>query len=624
MALKRSTGSNPFYDNGAIGDGSTDDWQALQDILTRGETIALSPDKQYRINRPLQITVAGTGVIAPYGSTLIMSQAAGAFDNDVYADRTSITTAGGKKYAVGIYASNVDDVVIAGGTEFLRIIPSTYTDVRYLTQIFLTGCEDPRIDKVEITNFSRGAGNIKVVDCARPLITNNWIHDIYTVTTTGATGATIQVTGIEIDDNSTTGSYDGIVAGNRIENLTNSSGILAAVGNVQSDAINIKGTDNKSRGFLIEGNIIKNVAEGVDHFGYNSVIQNNRFERCFGAGVKIFHGASYNLIQGNHIQETGLAALYTGGTNSSTLNCEFNTFRNNKIVWVNRAINWVGADGNNFYTTSAGSTFWTNTYAFSSTASAGTITAGIRVDVLSGGTSQCNNALFESNEMDLGYTGSGPGAAAADRGFFHEGTSLVSAVTNIVRPHIIRNVKSGGRKYQDSGNYVVYEGFPWQKISQTADKTFTNNTSAQTIFDGDGAGTYSGTYTSETIDALEFHLEIVISGLSASAHTLSFSFGGTATYSWIALQARAGTGTTSSVVADYNVPITGATATVVTPSNSDAVTRLIVSGQVYVSAGGTIIPQITQNSNSTAAVLETGSFAQFRKTTRRAVTGEWS
>jgi hypothetical protein len=303
--------------NGAPHDGSTDDAPYLNDQLDLGKTVILNDRKPVLLKSPVIFTVDDTGIIAPMGANVTVSMAAGAFDNTVLADRFSITTTGAK-YACPLYASGVDGIRIEG----LTIRPSVWTDCRYITPIALFDCDDAEIVKSKIGGFSRSS-LIFFRDSQRLKIKGNTLFDTYTLSpfeadgTTAITGSSVQVTGIEGDDGSVTGSKHFEIDGNRIRNLTNGALIIAALGNVQSDGINVKGTDGKSGYGSICENHITNVAEGIDYFGWHTLIAKNVINEAFGVGIKLFHSASFNEATENVINEVGLAGIYTGGSPAS-------------------------------------------------------------------------------------------------------------------------------------------------------------------------------------------------------------------------------------------------------------------------------------------------------------------
>lgn len=151
----------------------------------------------------------------------------------------------------------------------------------------------------------------------------------------------------------------------------------------------------------------------------------------------------------------------------------------------------------------------------------------------------------------------------------------------------------------DLGSVVDAE----QLACLSASYTLTNSTSAQKLFNAtaNGALTVLGSTT------YEFECLLDITGLSGSAHVISFGFGGTATFT--SAMYLASTSTSSGGAASL-FAATAATATAVTASNTGTVLLAVIRGTLRVNAAGTIIPQVTQGTASAAAVVAAGS--QFR------------
>lgn len=144
-----------------------------------------------------------------------------------------------------------------------------------------------------------------------------------------------------------------------------------------------------------------------------------------------------------------------------------------------------------------------------------------------------------------------------------------------------------------------------QVLSTT--RTLANNTSAQAIFNAtaNGAITLAGSTT------YEFELSFAVSGLSTSTHTISLGFGGTATLTSIQYTMVGGSATAAAtVVAAGSMVVQVATATALTAAaqTTNNFQWHSIRGVVRVNAGGTFIPQITQNTNSAAAVIQANSF----------------
>ena len=128
---------------GAAGDGIADDTAALQSVLSAGKTLILNGSKSYKITSSLEITSADTGIIGN-GARIIMSMAAGHFDNGTYAGRYGTN-------AVAIRASGPAGIFARD----LRIAPDIWVDDRYLKAFHFDGCQGVQLSGIEAWNFSR-------------------------------------------------------------------------------------------------------------------------------------------------------------------------------------------------------------------------------------------------------------------------------------------------------------------------------------------------------------------------------------------------------------------------------------------------------------------------------------
>lgn len=156
-----------------------------------------------------------------------------------------------------------------------------------------------------------------------------------------------------------------------------------------------------------------------------------------------------------------------------------------------------------------------------------------------------------------------------------------------------------------------------------ATRTFTNNTSAQAIFNA----TTNGAVTLAPLTLYEFEMLVAATGFSASAHTINLSFGGTATFTSIGYNYRSQAGSTlAGPTAELSGFVAAATATAIIASVSTTGLLLHVRGIMRINAGGTVIPQLTQVTSSAAAVVQVNSFFRCRPLGSNTLTdvGSWS
>lgn len=179
-------------------------------------------------------------------------------------------------------------------------------------------------------------------------------------------------------------------------------------------------------------------------------------------------------------------------------------------------------------------------------------------------------------------------------------------------------VNSGVMESKDSGG--VWAPIITYYVALTSANTLTSTTSAQPIFDGGGGPTNgkitlpAGTYF---FDCMAF-----VSSLSASAHTIYFGFGGTATISsahWMgtSVEGSSAFSLNSTIATARQIGGTGATATTI---------YFKLGGSFHVSSSGTVIPQITQATNAAAASVAVDSYFTCKQAggASDAYVGPWS
>ena len=161
-----------------------------------------------------------------------------------------------------------------------------------------------------------------------------------------------------------------------------------------------------------------------------------------------------------------------------------------------------------------------------------------------------------------------------------------------------------------------------QFTALTAAYTLANNTSAQKLFNA----TANGAVTVKAATTYFFECEFDLTGLSASAHTLQFSLGGTATYTSCRYTAETSTGAAATPAGWLTSVSNVATAYTITTSVSTTTAQARLTGVVRVSGGGTLIPSVTQVTASAAAVVGVNSWFRLIPAVAGTVTtaGNWT
>lgn len=164
-----------------------------------------------------------------------------------------------------------------------------------------------------------------------------------------------------------------------------------------------------------------------------------------------------------------------------------------------------------------------------------------------------------------------------------------------------------------------------QFAALSASYTLANSTAAQKLFNVAA----NGALNVQASTAYFFEGEFEVTGLSASAHTISLGFGGTATVTsvkYIADRLDSSTAFTSAQAWTKQV-VTSASATALTAAGVTT-TGLAVQlrGIIRINAGGTLIPQITQGTAAAAAIVSANSWIRLTPVGSSTVTnvGNWS
>lgn len=153
----------------------------------------------------------------------------------------------------------------------------------------------------------------------------------------------------------------------------------------------------------------------------------------------------------------------------------------------------------------------------------------------------------------------------------------------------------------------------------TTANTLANDTSVHPIFNA----TTNGALTVAAATTYLFEMVIIGSGFSSSAHTLSLSFAGTATYTAVGYLAQTSVAA-GGAISQFSSAV--ATATAVTASTTSTLLNAVVKGVMLINAAGTVIPSITQGTASAAASVGVQSYFRCWPVGSNTVTsvGDWS
>jgi len=356
-------------DFGAVGDGVADDTSAIQAALNAalaigGGAVHLAHGEIYRITQKINIP-SGCGLFGDGSPTI--------YAPSVNFNNTSLTNKYASNSAVIDLSGQTSSPYTSSESPFLIgiKIESEVSQGRFVDAIVCRNAINPRISKCEIFGFAAGCGIRAASLPYGAEFSNNYIHDFLENTT--AWVGTPQSTGIEIDNDRVNSVYSSGVKinGNEIRKIEFGSAAITAYG-YQTDAINIAGVSTTD--YVIHGNSINTVGEGVDTFGERGSIVGNVITDTYGFGIKLIHGASLNTVHSNVIRNTGIAGIVAAG---STISGVGNITKNNIIGNIIENIDYLGV--------------WAPT----------TGTAGIKIDnSTSSYTYRVTNNIFSSNLID--------------------------------------------------------------------------------------------------------------------------------------------------------------------------------------------------------------------------------
>jgi parallel beta-helix repeat protein len=202
-------------------------------------------------------------------------------------------------------------------------VESDTDDGRVLYPVLARNSRRLHIHHVEISQIP--CGNCITLDS----VSVGWIHHCYLHDCTSSSANSLQLTGIETDNNRINSvncnALD--IHDNTIVALTFTGAAFPGSQNMQTDGINLGLGSNHQ--INVHDNYIANVGEGIDNFSSNCTIHSNTLVDCNNVGIKHIHGASYNHVYGNTIARPGLAGLYMGGSVAAA--SDWNYFHDNSI-----------------------------------------------------------------------------------------------------------------------------------------------------------------------------------------------------------------------------------------------------------------------------------------------------
>lgn len=301
-----------------------DNYSTIQQALDQaaaigGADVWLTPGESYTLTTRL-LVASGCGIVSD--GTAELYAPASVFANTNPTSKFTATSA-------VIDCSGLTSSPFTANTN-IRLkgfkIRSQVSDGRMVDAITARNINGLEIVGVEAYGFPVGYGIRAATLTGRVVIAYNYFHDF---TNAAAIGATAQSGGVELDNDkvNSTPSYGVNIVGNRIKDIVFTGSALSTYG-MQTDGINIQGNraspaaTDFTRGHVVTGNIISNVGEGIDTFGWYSTISNNTIDTCYYTCIKLIHGASYNTVAGNILSRAKLCHIMLAASTGGETTCD--------------------------------------------------------------------------------------------------------------------------------------------------------------------------------------------------------------------------------------------------------------------------------------------------------------
>jgi len=317
-------------DFGAVGDGIADDTTAIQDALDAMSgtgTYVKVPPGTYKVSSMISIPTL-TGLVGDGSATLYAVNSG--FDNadpsftGRYVSNGVVINLSGQTTAP--YTSNYSQKISGLKIQY-------ETAVGYsVNAIVARNCVDLEISNNEIFDFplcraimvASLQGDSKIVANHIHDIENNYVFPGYGFAERGQ----FNETGIDVDEDlvNSVWSNNLLIEGNYIKNVHYGATAIGVYGD-QSDGITLR----NATGIRVTNNTVIDTNEGIDLQGFNTLVVGNVFSDCTGYGVKLIHGARYNIINANRIYNSGLASIIVVGGLLVEGNTSFNVFSSNTI-----------------------------------------------------------------------------------------------------------------------------------------------------------------------------------------------------------------------------------------------------------------------------------------------------
>jgi len=297
------------YSGGAVLDGVTDDYAAIQNIIDAGYICSIPAGKTAFISQGI-VCAAGVGIVGDGGVAFIKMSRSG-FNATTYTS----TYATNK---VGFLASSIDKPVLKD----IEFSLEAGAGIRTAIAVAIRGCTNIDCKNVAATGFAETEFGVLTIDSS----TGDFINPrVYSCTASSNSLGSMQITGVEVDETRIASEYSRINFGVCVfKDLTLTGSALSTYG-YQTDGITLSGgaTSGDSPGCTIDAVYSDNVYEAIDIQSQNHSIGAVIASGCV-YGVKFVHAARKNYVGFVSAKNTYGAAVSISGSNSSLENCRDN------------------------------------------------------------------------------------------------------------------------------------------------------------------------------------------------------------------------------------------------------------------------------------------------------------
>lgn len=286
-------------EHGAVGDGVTDDYDALIRARNTGRVVHLADGKTYAIRRGIPATGNNQGFFCDGKATILLLTGAGQFDAANY------SASRWNDNACGFHCKGFSNYTLYN--VHIKLQPTS--SVRTVIAARIAATTDSPLIRIEASGFKEAAGGVIAIDSVTNCDIDGYTHNCGT---SNDTLPSMQITGLCLDDSRENGVD---TTNTRIRayghDLTITGAALTKYG-AQTDGFNISGAGSNKG--VIWSATFDNVGECADIFGSDTVGVVNG-SNIIGFGLKLIHGAQNNNISGV-INTTGLAAVVLAGSNN--------------------------------------------------------------------------------------------------------------------------------------------------------------------------------------------------------------------------------------------------------------------------------------------------------------------